>query len=168
MERLAQSKVARQAAIADLLSNQPVGSQHELLALLRDAGYDTTQATLSRDLVELHAQKVRDSAGRKVYALPAEGVAGALQGVVLLDPAQVEQRMARLIAELVIGAESAANLAVVRTPAGAAHYLASSFDRTVLDGILGTVAGDDTVLVIARSAQTAENFVRMVLALAKE
>lgn len=168
MERLAQSKVARQAAIADLLANSAVGSQQELLDLLRDAGYETTQATLSRDLVELRAQKVRDSTGRRVYALPAEGVAGALQRVMPLDPDSADQRMARLVAELVIGAEAAGNLAVVRTPAGAAHYLASSFDRTVMDGILGTVAGDDTVLVVARTPDAADDFVRMILALAKE
>lgn len=135
--------------------------------MLSDDGIATTQATLSRDLVEMQAQKVRGIGGVLQYALPPEGATGAIMGVSSPhDIAQLEARFARLAAEVLITAESAGNLVVLRTPAGAAHYLASALDRALYVGILGTVAGDDTVLVVTRSEKDAEDFVESVLTLA--
>lgn len=163
-----QTKAARQAHIAQVLAQHSVRSQSELAAVLADEGIATTQATLSRDLVEMRAQKVRNSDGLLVYALPPEGVGGAVVGVTEpQDLGQLDTRFQRLAVELLITAEFAANLVVLRTLAGAAHYLASALDRTSYLGILGTVAGDDTVLVITRSESDAEDFVEMVLQLAE-
>lgn len=162
-----QTKAARQAHIAAVLATNQVRSQTELAAVLAADGIATTQATLSRDLVEMRAQKVRGSDGDLVYALPAEGAGGVAIGVAPpQDPAQLEARFARLAAELLVTAEHAQNLVVLRTPAGAAQYLASALDRAMYLGILGTVAGDDTILVITRSEQDAEEFVSSVLRLA--
>lgn len=167
IDRQLQTKAARQAHIADLLAKHPVRSQSELAAILAADGIGTTQATLSRDLVEMGAQKVRGGGGQLVYALPPEGVTGAVVGVSAPhDVAQLEARFGRLAAELLITAENAENLVVLRTPAGAAHYLASALDRSMYLGILGSVAGDDTVLVVTRSRAEAEEFVDAVLALA--
>lgn len=163
-----QSKTARQSVIAELLTTRSVRSQAELAQLLAEAGIVATQATLSRDLVDMRAQKVRGASGAVVYAIPEEGVAGAVRGVTTpLAVDQIETRTARLASELVISAEMAGNLVVVRTVAGAAQFLASAFDRTVMDGILGTVGGDDTILVVARSVKDAADFEAMLIALAE-
>lgn len=159
------TKTARQAHIATVLASHAVRSQAELERILAAQGIAATQATLSRDLVEMRAQKVRNSDGLLVYALPPEGVSGAVVGPTAQEVGEFEARFARLAAELVITAEFAVNLVVLRTPAGAAHYLASALDRSLHAGILGSVAGDDTVLVIARSEQDAEDFVTTVLEL---
>lgn len=161
-----QTKAARQAHIARVLASHPVSSQAELERILSAEGIAATQATLSRDLVEMRAQKVRNPDGMLVYALPPEGVTGAVVGPTAQDAGELDAKFSRLAAELVITAESAANLVVLRTPAGAAHYLASALDRSLHAGILGSVAGDDTVLVIARTDAEAEDFVAAVLDLA--
>ncbi len=152
------TKAARQAQIAAILGRQPVRSQEELAELLGQRGVRVTQATLSRDLEEIGAVRLRGSDGVLVYALPGEpgpgGVSwarGALAGGPFApsaaDPAV---RLARLAAELLISAEASANLVVLRTPAGAAQLLASAIDHAQWPAVLGTVGGDDTVLVISR------------------
>ncbi len=142
------TKGARQQKIIDLLSRHPVRSQTELAELLAEAGVNVTQATLSRDLVELDAVKVRMPNGALVYAVPAEG--GDRTPVVAHDTAAAEAKLTRLLGELLVSADASANLALLRTPPGAAQFLASAFDRIESDDVLGTVAGDDTVLVISR------------------
>ena len=157
------SKPARQARIAAILAREQVRSQEELADLLaRQAGVQVTQATLSRDLDELGVVKLR-MAGTLVYALP-DGPAGpGLGGPDAIDAASVvdgapaappvtaaTQRLMRHLAELLTSAEASANLVVLRTPAGAAQFLASVIDHAAVPAILGTVAGDDTVLVITR------------------
>lgn len=140
------TRAARHQRIADLLERHPVASQGELLGLLAADGISVTQATLSRDLVELGAVKVRQGRGL-VYALPAQG------GDPTPRPAQahdeVSAKLARLSEELLVSARSVGNQVVLRTPPGAAQYLASAIDRSDTPGILGTIAGDDTILVIA-------------------
>jgi transcriptional regulator of arginine metabolism len=141
------TKTARQALIADLLAGHEVKSQPELAELLAARNLHVTQATLSRDLVELDAVKVRVASGALVYAVPAEGgdrtpVAG--------DGAGATARLARLCAELLVSAEASGNLVLLRTPPGAAQFLAGAIDRVELPDVLGTIAGDDTVLVIGR------------------
>lgn len=142
------TKSARQQRIIDLLESEQVRSQTELADLLADAGVSVTQATLSRDLVELDAVKVRSTDGNLVYAVPGEG--GDRTPIVARESAASEARLARLCAELLVSADSSANLVVLRTPPGAANFLASAMDKAELGDVLGTIAGDDTVLVITR------------------
>jgi transcriptional regulator of arginine metabolism len=146
------TKPARQARIAAILSREQVRSQEELADLLaRHAGVQVAQATLSRDLDELGVVKLRAAGGSLVYALPKgpDGPGGPgdpADGPLVAVPA----RLVRYLGELLTSAEASANLVVLRTPAGAAQFLASVIDHAALPAILGTVAGDDTVLVIAR------------------
>lgn len=143
------TKVARQARIADLLQRQPVRSQPELAKLLLESGVEVTQATLSRDLDELGALKLRAEDGSLVYALPGEG--GARIGLARLGTGESPAaRLSRFAEELLVSAEASANLVIVRTPPGAAQFLASAIDHADWESILGTVAGDDTILVISR------------------
>ncbi len=140
-------KAARHARVVAILASQPVRSQAELAAALLDAGFDVTQATLSRDLDELGAVKLRTpDGGLPIYVVPEDGSPLTARSAGDAPP----QRLARLIGELLISAEASANLVVLRTPPGAAHYLASAVDRAGLPMLIGTIAGDDTILVIAR------------------
>jgi transcriptional regulator of arginine metabolism len=143
------SKAARHARIIAVLAEQQVRSQAELAARLDEAGVHVTQATLSRDLDELGAVKLRTpDGGVPVYVLPEDGSPFTARRADDAPP----QRLARLIGELLTSAEASANLVVLRTPPGAAHYLASALDRASLPAVLGTIAGDDTILVVARAA----------------
>jgi transcriptional regulator of arginine metabolism len=158
------TKSARQQRIIELLATTEVRSQTELAELLADAGVIVTQATLSRDLVELDAVKVRVSSGTLVYAVPSEG--GDRTPVVGRESAASEARLARLCAELLVSADASANLVVLRTPPGAANFLASALDKAELGAVLGTIAGDDTVLVISRDPAGGEALAQRLLALA--
>lgn len=143
------TKTARHAKISELINAQSVRSQTELAELLTDQGVTVTQATLSRDLEELGAVKVRGTdASPPAYVIPAEG-----QGP-LRAATQPPDRLLRLLRELLTGADHSGNLAVLRTPPGAAQFLASAIDRTGLRDIVGTIAGDDTILVVARDGLT--------------
>ena len=123
-------------------------SQSELAAALAEAGVSVTQATLSRDLVELRAVKIRTATGALAYAVPAEG--GDRSPQPAADTEYLAARLARLCAELLVTADASGDLVVLRTPPGAAQFFASAIDHSVMPGVLGTIAGDDTVLVIAR------------------
>jgi transcriptional regulator of arginine metabolism len=141
------SKAARHARIVAALAEHQVRSQAELAALLEDAGVHVTQATLSRDLDELGAVKLRTpDGGLPVYVVPEDGAPLIARAADDAPP----QRLARLVGELLISADASANLVVLRTPPGAAHFLASAVDRAGLPEILGTIAGDDTILVVTR------------------
>ncbi|MGH3950741.1 MAG: arginine repressor [Pseudonocardiaceae bacterium] len=138
------TRVARQARITELVSTTGIRSQSELARILAAEGIDVTQATLSRDLDELGAVKLRGAdGGAPVYVIPEDGspVRGVQGGT---------SRLSRLLGELLVSAEGSANLTVLRTPPGAAQFLASAIDRSALHEVVGTIAGDDTVLVIAR------------------
>jgi transcriptional regulator of arginine metabolism len=138
------TRAGRQARIVALLSSNPVRSQTELVALLAGEGIEITQATLSRDLEELGAVKLRGAdGGTGVYIVPEDGspVKGVTGGT---------ERMSRLLGELLVSTDASGNLAVLRTPPGAAHYLASAIDRAALPYVVGTIAGDDTIVVVAR------------------
>ncbi len=158
------TKGARQQTIVDLLAKHEVRSQAELADLLAGAGVHVTQATLSRDLLELEAVKIRVPSGALVYAVPAEG--GDRTPHAAVDSAVSENRLSRLLAELLVSADASANLALLRTPPGAAQYLASAFDKAGMDDVLGTVAGDDTVLVISRRPDGGQALAQRFLALA--
>ena len=158
------TKSARQQRIIDLLESEQVRSQTELADLLADAGVSVTQATLSRDLVELDAVKVRSTDGNLVYAVPGEG--GDRTPIVARESAASEARLGRLCAELLVSADSSANLVVLRTPPGAANFLASAMDKAELGDVLGTIAGDDTVLVITRDPGGGDELARRMLEMA--
>ncbi|RFU41093.1 arginine repressor [Actinomadura logoneensis] len=158
------TKAARHARVIELLSRHPVHSQGELAKLLADAGLEVTQATLSRDLVEIGAVKLRAEDGSLIYAVPGEGGA-RIRRVPTGTTETFDGRLTRLAAELLVSAEASANLVIVRTPPGAAQYLASAIDHAEWPSILGTVAGDDSILVIARDPaggpQLAEALLRL-------
>jgi transcriptional regulator of arginine metabolism len=140
-------RAARHARIVSILATRAVHSQAELAAALDEAGVHVTQATLSRDLEELGAVKLRPAdGGLPVYVVPEDGAPLASRAVADAPP----QRLARLVGELLVAAEASANLVVLRTPPGAAHFLASAVDRAGLPQVIGTIAGDDTILVVAR------------------
>lgn len=146
------SKPARHAKIVELINSRPIGSQAQLVAGLADVGFVVTQGTLSRDLVELGAVRVRDH-GVSVYRTPEDGADPAIR------PGQwgaFDQKLVKLLPEVLISAEASANLVIVRTPPGAAQYLASALDRASWPEILGTIAGDDTIMVITRDAAGGE------------
>ncbi|HEV2536125.1 MAG TPA: arginine repressor [Streptosporangiaceae bacterium] len=164
------TKTARHARIADILAREQVRSQEELADLLeRYASVHVTQATLSRDLDELGVVRLR-SGGTLVYSLPeppggpgshpggpgGSGSPGSPSADSGSQPGGAraetphDARLARYLGELMTSAEASANLVVLRTPAGAAQFLASVIDHAALPAVLGTVAGDDTVLMIAR------------------
>jgi transcriptional regulator of arginine metabolism len=144
----ATTRAGRQARIVSILSTRSIRSQGELAEILAAEGIEVTQATLSRDLEELGAVKLRGAdGGSGVYVVPEDGspVRGVSGGT---------DRVARLLEELLVSTDASGNLAVLRTPPGAAHYLASAIDRAALPYVVGTVAGDDTILVVAREPMT--------------
>jgi transcriptional regulator of arginine metabolism len=138
------TRSARHARIVELISAGPVTSQTQLARLLSESGVEVTQATLSRDLEEIGAVKLRGSDGAPAsYVLPPENAP-------LRTAQSAPARLTRLLADLLTSAEGSANLAVLRTPPGAAQFLASALDKVGLPGVLGTIAGDDTLMVISR------------------
>jgi transcriptional regulator of arginine metabolism len=153
------TRAARQARIVDLITHRAIRSQGELAALLADEGVEVTQATLSRDLDELGAVKLRDAdRGTQVYALPEDGHPMRSGG-------SASPRLARALGELLVSADGSGNLAVLRTPPGAAPFLASALDRAGLHDVVGTIAGDDTILVVAREPITGTELARRIAAL---
>ena len=134
---------ARRALLRRLLADHAVSSQDEVVRLLRAHGHAVTQATASRDLAAIGAEKHVGRSGTERYR-PAG---------VPREPAGGDDELARLMREFVLQIAHSANLALVRTTPGAAQTVASALDRAGVAEILGTVAGDDTVLVVARSAR---------------
>ena len=152
-----QTMTARRAQIRSLLLDTIVTSQDQLRTLLRECGVDVTQATLSRDLEAIGAAKGMSADGCVRY-VAAEGSSAAR-----LVPTAGLESIARVISEVLVSAVAAGNLAVLRTPPGAAMYLAGSLDRAGSPEIVGTVAGDDTVIVVTPGgSEAAELCVRIV------
>lgn len=147
------SRAARQQRIVEILGQRPVRSQAELLALLAEDGIEVTQATLSRDLVDVGAEKVR--VGKSlVYAVPGEGGDRTVRPAPPED--EVQARLQARCHELLVSAVPTANLVVLRTPPGAASFLASAIDHGGVVGVLGTIAGDDTIMVITSGLEASE------------
>jgi transcriptional regulator of arginine metabolism len=136
------TKAQRQHVVSLLLGRHAVTSQPQLVELLATEGVDATQATVSRDLEDLGAVKVRVPAGESVYAIPE------------YEPDRVapEDQLRRVMAEWVAEVLHSGPLVVLRTPPGCAHVVASALDRSGLPGLLGTVAGDDTMFCAAEEA----------------
>ncbi len=133
------SKVARQGRIRSLLEEQAVASQAQLAELLAHEGMTATQTTVSRDLEELGAIKVRVAGGATVYAVPE----------LPTDQVAPSDHLRRVLGDWLVEVASSANLVILRTPPGSAHVVASALDRSGLPEMIGTVAGDDTILVVA-------------------
>lgn len=152
------TKTARHARIAEIVRARHIRSQGELARILADDGLLVTQATLSRDLEELGAIKARGGDGTPaVYVIPEDGATP-------LRPAEAAPaRLVRLLEELLTGAEASGNLVVLRTPPGAAQYLASALDRSGLPQIIGTIAGDDTLMCVCRDPAGGPAFQEQVL-----
>ncbi len=138
------SKAQRQHRVSSLLEEHAVTSQAQLTDLLEAEGLSATQATVSRDLDELGAIKVRVPGGETVYAIPEHPV----------DRIAPEDHLRRVMSDWVADVNHSHNLVVLRTPPGSAHVVASALDRAGIADILGTVAGDDTLVVVAAESIT--------------
>lgn len=173
------TKAARQAKIAGILAetSKPVKSQEELVDRLAGQGVFVTQATLSRDLDEIGAVRLRGQDGALVYALPPDhpesqpahpAVAGAEAYGLLsgLSRAAIAA-LGKVATDLLLSAQASGNLVVLKTPPGAAQLMASMIDRSGMKAILGTVAGDDTVLVVARDPAGGDELAGTFLRLAE-
>ncbi|WP_236266057.1 arginine repressor [Actinomyces sp. zg328] len=168
------TKAARHALIRQILGHSQIRSQAELREALAERSVSTTQATLSRDLVELRATKIRTCDGALVYSVPEAGAPGQLRSAQAVVEGADENdlgpytthRLARWCADLLVTAEWSGGQLVLRTPAASAQLLASAVDDSMLPGVLGCIAGDDTVLVITRSEEIAARVATHLLALA--
>ena len=153
-QRLA--KQQRQHRIAGLLERNAVTSQGQLVQLLTADGVVATQATVSRDLEELGAIKVRAAGGDSVYAIPD----------LPKEQRAPSDHLRRVLGDWVVDVDHSHNLVVLRTPPGSAHVVASAIDRAGLPTILGTVAGDDTILVVVAERSSGTKVARELSKLA--
>jgi transcriptional regulator of arginine metabolism len=149
-------KQRRQQAIARLIGQNAVASQPQLLELLSAEGLRSTQATVSRDLDELGVIKVRSPGGHSVYALPA----------IEADRIAPFDQLRRVLGEWVAEVGASGNVVVLRTPPGCAHVVASALDRSGIDGLLGTVAGDDTLVCVANAGTSGSTLAKRLRHLA--
>ena len=133
------SKAQRQHRITELLEHEIISTAAQLVARLKAEGVQATQATVTRDLQDLGTIKIRDLHGSRRIVIPATPSMAAAP----LD------HLRRMMGEWVGSVDNSGNLVVIRTPPGCAHVVASALDRSALDGVLGSLAGDDTILVIA-------------------
>ena len=145
-------KIQRQRRIVQLLRKQQVSSQEDLAELLGRNGERVTQATLSRDLEELGAMKVREN-GRVVYRLPEEPPSG-------------DDWLRRMLTEFALEVVSSGNLVVVKTPPGGASAVARALDNAALKDVIGTVAGDDTILCVCREGVRGQTVARKLRSMA--
>ena len=141
--RMNDLKERRHRAIAELIRGQALGSQEELADRLSGLGYAVTQATISRDLEQLGAVKVRRD-GQLGYALPDQ-VRGA-----------PSPRLAAVFRDWVRSIATAANLVVIKTPPGSAHLVGVVLDQSEMPEIVGTICGDDTIFIACRGNEEAE------------
>ncbi len=150
------SKTQRQHRVEKLLAQHPVSSQAHLVELLAQEGVAATQATVSRDLDDLGAIKVRGPGGESIYAIPE----------MPWDRKVPDDHLRRMFSEWVHEVSASANIVVLRTPPGSAHVVASALDRTGLTEVLGTVAGDDTLIVVVSEDSSGAELARKLAELA--
>lgn len=136
------NRASRLALIQEIITSNDISSQGEIVSLLARKGVTVTQATLSRDLEILGAVKISKGPSGLCYAIPDDGT-----GTPITKDAS---RLSRAMSELAASVDFSGNIVVVRTSPGAASYLASTIDRSGLESIIGTVAGDDTVMLVTR------------------
>lgn len=149
------ARTRRLALLAELLGGRRLGSQEEIVRTLARSGVHVTQATLSRDLRSLGVSKKPGPDGRTVYAMPGPAVE-------TLDRERQQLDLQAFVNEVRV----AQNLVVVRTPAGHANGVARAIDMAEHEGLVGTVAGDDTILVIMHDAAAARRFKKQLDAIA--
>lgn len=145
--RMTDSRDQRRRAVADLIRTRPIASQDELAAGLAALGFVVTQATISRDLVELGAVKVRRG-GLLTYALPEQ----------ISPPAADGPQLANVVRDWVRSVDVAGNLVVLKSPPGSAHLVGVALDRAALPDVVGTICGDDTIFVALRDADQVAAF----------
>ncbi len=150
------SKTQRQHRLVQLLEHQPVTSQAHLVELLATDGVAATQATVSRDLEDLGAIKVRGPEGEGIYAIPE----------LPWERKAPDDHLRRMFSEWVQDVGSSGNLVVLRTPPGSAHVVASALDRADVADVLGTVAGDDTLFVVVAETSGGAKVARRLAELA--
>ena len=150
-EATPQTKAGRHAAIRNLLVSQTISSQEQLRSALGTLSIEVTQATLSRDLMEMRATKMRDRSGTLIYSVPNADGSQSHEA-----EASVE-RLQRWLQTLLVTSTCVGNQLVLRTLVGAANLLGSALDVARIDDVVGTIAGDDTVLIICTSDQGALN-----------
>jgi transcriptional regulator of arginine metabolism len=150
------AKPQRQHRVARLLSDHDVTSQGRLVELLAAEGVAATQATVSRDLEDLGAIKVRGRGGETVYAIPE----------LPSEQRAPEDHLRRVFSEWVVEVAYSANLVVLRTPPGSAHVVGSALDRSGLPDVIGTVAGDDTLVVVVAEGTTGAAMARQLAEMA--
>lgn len=150
------AKNQRQYRIAKLISQGAITSQQQIVELLAAEGISATQATVSRDLDELGAIKVRGPHGQSVYAIPD----------LPRDQTTSEEYLRRVLSEWLVEVAVARDLVLAKTPPGCAHVVAAALDRAKPEGVLGTVAGDDTLLVVVDPAVSAREVARLLHRLA--
>ncbi len=146
-------KAGRQRKIVGVLREMPVTSQTQLVKILRSAGYPATQATVSRDLDELGAVKVRRN-GKVAYALPGDS-----------STVPAGDAYGRMFGDSILELESSGNLVVVKTPPGHAGMVGGALDRIGIEGVAGTVAGDDTIIVVCKQGVMARKVERRLRSL---
>lgn len=142
---MSEYKERRQKAVADLIRAHALGSQDEVATRLAALGFEVTQATVSRDLEQLGALKVRRE-GRVSYALPDHFNAGSA----------APSRLGSVLRDWVRAVDTAATIVVLRTPPGSAHLIGVALDESAIPEIVGTICGDDTIFAACRSAGDAE------------
>ncbi len=147
------SVLARRAKAISLIQAGLVRSQSDLVALLKKSGYRVTQATASRDLEEIGAVRGRTKNGEAIYQIQGTG-----------DDARA--RLTSMPSKLILTVDHSANLAVIHTPPGAAQFLASSLDHANLSGVIGTIAGDDTIILVSKKATGGAQLAKELLAYA--
>ena len=145
---------ARRAKAISLIKAGVVHSQSDLVKLLKKAGFAVTQATASRDLEEVGAVRARSATGELIYQIGSTSD-GAIS------------KSMPLPSDLILSVEASANLAVVRTPPGGAQFLASALDNSGINGIIGTIAGDDTVLVVSKKSNGGAELAKELLSFSR-
>ena len=150
------TRTVRQALILELLEQNLVSSQMQLSELLKNKGVEITQGTLSRDLDELGAKKIRPDSGRAFYAV------GNTEETLAPTTVGTREKLRKMLDDLLVASDHSGNIAVLRTPPGAAAFLASFIDRVSMDEVVGTIAGDDTVFVLARDPLTGKELVDLL------
>lgn len=145
-------KSGRQQVIVEIVRNQNIENQQQLLSALAEQGIQSTQATLSRDIRDLKLEKKPGPDGKTQYTLPTEQKDSAMQ----------EERLRSMLRHSVISAETAQNLIVVHTHPGLASAGAAAIDKMDLPGLVGTIAGDDTIFIAMKTTDTAESLAERI------
>ncbi len=139
-------KKRRHEKILQIISNNTVDTQEELLRLLREEGFDVTQATVSRDIKELRLVKTQTGSGRYRYTAPKDG------------SRDISSRFYSLFSENTLSVQNACNMVVIKSLTGMAQAVCAAMDSLHWDGIIGTLAGDDTIFVVTKDEECARRF----------